>query len=67
MTETPIIRLAAWIYADEHCGLPLKDPQHQSELEHFYKEHRKPNTDNWTRDYINRAVEAHAYMKEDGE
>lgn len=66
MSETPIIRLAAWLYATSVCFLSKKDPMFLSELEYFYKEHRSTKLPNWTADFIKRAAEAHEYMKEEG-
>ena len=67
MSESPIIRLAAWMYAHANCGLPIDDDQFKSELEYFYKEHRSSRSPNWTNAWVESADEAYAYMKEERE
>ena len=68
MSETPIIRLAAILYARSMWpNVPNTEPMFQDELHYFYQQHRSARLQNWTASFIRRANEAHAYMKEEAE
>lgn len=65
MSETPIIRLAAWLYAQSACHLPVEDPMFKDELSYFYEQNRSCKYPNWTMSWIGMAKEAYFYMKEE--
>lgn len=66
MSNTPIIRLAAWLWADGSCYHDREDKDFKEALKYFYEQHRSTRLPNWTRNWIARAQRAYVYMKEDG-
>lgn len=67
MSESPIVRLAAWLYARSISPPARSRMVLQAELEHFYLEYRSIKINKWTDAWVKDAQEAREYMREERE
>jgi hypothetical protein len=63
MSESPIIRLAAWLWADASSYHNKDDKDFNEALTYFYEQYRSTRIPNWTDRWVKRAQEAHEYMR----